>query len=210
MSRWRTLRLVGDHLEVWERGEAHVVPLIGELITVGRAPSNAVQLADAEASALHAILAPLAGVWTVRDLSSRNGTFINGERISSERRLRRGDEIRIGRCRLVFRGEASAEPLEATAVPERVPNVTRREHDVLVAIFGGHLPGEVFLEPATTRQVAEALHVSDAAVKQHLLHLYRKFGLTGPECTRARLAIEALRRGVINAAELRDAGQHQA
>ena len=196
---------MGDYLEVWARGNARLVPLTGERITAGRAPGNEIQLADAEASALHAAFESLAGAWTVRDLSSRNGTFVNGERIAAERPLRRGDEIRIGRCRLVFRGEATSDALEATAVPLGVPEITRREHDVLLALFAGQVPGEVFFEPARTRDMAASLHVSDAAIKQHLLNLYDKFGLVDADRNRARLANEALRRRVVTVAELRAA-----
>jgi predicted component of type VI protein secretion system len=198
---------VGDYLEVWARGEARLVPLTGERVTVGRAAGNVLHLRDDEVSAVHAILEPLAGIWTVHDLSSRNGTCVNGQRITGERPLKRGDEIRIGRCRLVFRAESTPQSLEATAVPEGVPEVTRREQDVLVALFGGHLPGDIFLEPASTRTIAQSLHVTDTAIKQHLLHLYDKFDLTEGDRNRARLANEALRRGVVTLAALR-AAQH--
>ena len=57
---------------------------------------------------------------------------------------------------------------------------------------------EAFTEPASTRRIAEALVVSDAAVKQHLLRLYDKFGIYGDgERRRVRLANEAVRRGAV-------------
>ena len=68
--------------------------------------------------------------------------------------------------------------------------------------------GEVFSEPASTRDIAKALSVSEPAVKQHLLRLYDKFGIyEGGERRRVRLANEALRRGAVNLAEVRSAGQ---
>jgi hypothetical protein len=46
--------------------------------------------------------------------------------------------------------------------------------------------------------------VTEAAVKQHLLHLYRKFGLDQPsENRRVRLANEVIVRGVLTPSELR-------
>jgi DNA-binding CsgD family transcriptional regulator len=65
---------------------------------------------------------------------------------------------------------------------------------------------EMFTEPASTRQIAQALWVSEAAVKQHLLRLYDKFGVSGDgERRRTKLANEALRRGAITLAEVRAA-----
>ncbi|TMK60536.1 MAG: alpha/beta fold hydrolase [Actinobacteria bacterium] len=85
------------------------------------------------------------------------------------------------------------------------PDLTRRERDVLAALCRPALHGNVFEEPASVREIAAALVVTDAAVKQHLLHLYDKFGIaeTG-ERRRVRLAREAIRR---RAAVLTDSAQ---
>jgi len=175
-------------------------------MTIGRGPDNDITVADPEASAVHAALEPLAGAWTVRDLTSRNGTFVNGERVLGERPLHRGDEIRVGRSRLIYRPASSTVAIDRTATPHGVPDLTRRERDVLLALFNGRVPDATFVEPASTREIATALHVTDAAVKQHLGKLYDKFALTLPaERTRARLANEALRRGVISVADIRPA-----
>jgi pSer/pThr/pTyr-binding forkhead associated (FHA) protein len=193
-----------DVIEVWSLGQASLVLLEGRRMTVGRGVENDITLADPEASAVHAALEPLAGAWSVSDLSSRNGTFVNGERVLTERPLRRGDEIRIGRSRLVYRPESTAIAIDRTATPRGVPSLTRRERDVLLALYNRRMPDGLFVEPATTRDIATLLHVTDAAVKQHLVNLYDKFALTLPaERTRARLANEALRRGVINIADIR-------
>ena len=192
-----------DCIELWSLGRASLVPLKGRRMTIGRGLENDITIADPEASALHAALEHLPTAWSVRDLSSRNGTFVNGERVLTERPLRRGDEIRIGRSRLVYRSDSSTIAVDATATPLGVPDLTRRERDVLLALFTGHVPDEVFVEPATTHEIATVLHVTDAAVKQHLVNLYNKFALTRQaERTRARLANEALRRGAVSVADI--------
>jgi len=197
---------MADVIELWSLGRARLVLLEGRRMTIGRGLENDITIADPEASAVHAALEPLAGTWTVRDLTSRNGTFVNGERVLTERPLHRGDEIRIGRSRLVYRPESSTIAIDLTATPHGVPDLTRRERDVLLALFNGRIPDAAFVEPASTREIATALHVTDAAVKQHLVKLYDKFALTLPaERTRARLANEALRRGVISVADIRPA-----
>jgi DNA-binding CsgD family transcriptional regulator len=197
---------MADVIEVWSLGRASLVPLEGRRMTIGRGPENDITIADPEASAVHAALDPLAGGWSVRDLSSRNGTFVNGERVLAERPLHRGDEIRIGRSRLVYRPESTAIAIDLTATPRGVPDLTRREREVLLALFSGRIPDGAFIEPATTREIATALHVTDGAVKQHLVKLYDKFALRPPaERTRAKLANEALRRGVLSVADIRRA-----
>jgi pSer/pThr/pTyr-binding forkhead associated (FHA) protein len=195
---------MADVIEVWSLGRASLVLLEGRRMTIGRGLANDITIADPEASAIHAALEPLARAWSVRDLSSRNGTFVNGQRVLTERPLRRGDEIRIGRSRLVYRPESSTVATDPTATPHGVPDLTRREREVLLALFNGRFPDAVFFEPATTHEIATGLQVTDAAVKQHLVRLYDKFALTLPtERTRARLANEALRRGVISIADIR-------
>jgi len=104
---------------------------------------------------------------------------------------------------LVYRSDSSTIAVDATATPLGIPDLTRRERDVLLALFTGHVPDEVFVEPATTHEIATVLHVTDAAVKQHLVNLYNKFALTlQAERTRARLANEALRRGAVSVADI--------
>jgi predicted component of type VI protein secretion system len=198
---------VPAYLEVWTDTGAQLVPLETARVTLGRGPSNDVPLAwDSKASRMHAVLEHLAGGWCVRDLSSRNGTFVNGERVDRDRPLGPGDEIRVGGTRLVFRAERTAADPGLTEGAERPPDLTPREREVLLALFRPALAGEVFSEPASTREIAKALSVSEPAVKQHLLRMYDKFGIyEGGERRRVRLANEALRRGAVTLAEVRTA-----
>ena len=177
--------------------------LTADRSTVGKAGENDIALADdATASHLHAVLERFAAGWCVTDLGSSNGTWVNGERIWASRRLRHGDEIRIGQTRLLFH-----DPLTATAAPTETetapPELTPRERDVLVALCRPLLARDMFTEPAPTRAIAEELVITQAAVKQHLANLYDKFGVpSGNDHRRARLANEALRRGAVSLSEL--------
>jgi DNA-binding transcriptional ArsR family regulator len=191
-----------DRLELWVGGTTERIPLHGGRTTIGQSSENDIALPfDRTVSRVHAVLERVASRWCVRDLSSTNGTFVNGDRIWNERPLRDGDEIRVGTVRIVARlDEAHGDETIGMA---RGPELTRREHEVLVALCRPMFSGEVFREPASVRQIAAELVVSEAAVKQHLSRLYDKFGLDEPgEGRRVRLANEAIRRGAVNTAEI--------
>lgn len=75
-------------------------PLVGDQVTVGRVPDNDIQLDDVTVSRLHAVLVKQDAAWLVRDLGSLNGTYVNNERVD-EAPVRHGDDVQIGRFRLV-------------------------------------------------------------------------------------------------------------
>jgi hypothetical protein len=83
------------HLEI-ELPGGRAVPLTDKPVAVGRGPSNEVALDDDTISWHHAQLWVEGGAPWVRDLGSRNGTFVNGERLTGATRVAIGDEIRIG------------------------------------------------------------------------------------------------------------------
>ena len=116
--------------------------------------------------------------------------------------LRSSDEVRLGRARLVFCGQVSPSGNLTDAVIERPP-ITAREHDVLVALCGPLADGDIFTEPATVREMAASLTVSENAIKLHLANLVAKFGIEGPERRRSRLANAALDAGVVTLSDLR-------
>jgi predicted component of type VI protein secretion system len=199
------MRDVPPQIEVISGVRSWRLELAAERSTIGKADENDIALPeDATASHLHAVLERFAAGWCVTDLGSSNGTWVNGERIWASRRLRHGDEIRIGHTRLVFR-DPLAPASAATEVEQAPPALTTRERDVLIALCRPLLARDMFTEPASTRAIADELVITPAAVKQHLANLYEKFGVAPVDAhRRAALANEALRRGVISLSELRE------
>ena len=195
---------MGPQVDVISGVRSRLLSLEADRTTVGKASENDVSLEDdPTASHLHAVLERFPAGWCVTDLGSSNGTWVNGERIWSSRRLRHGDEIRVGQTRLVFRDPLQAAGA-ATEAEEGAPSLTTRERDVLLALCRPLLDRDMFTEPASTRAIADELVITQAAVKQHLANLYDKFGVTsGDAHRRARLANEALRRGAVSLVELR-------
>ena len=77
---------------------------------VGRAEHNEVRLRDTSVSGSHATLTRRSEGWVLLDLGSTNGTYVDGERVSGERRLSGATELRFGDMKLVFRPIAGSAP----------------------------------------------------------------------------------------------------
>ena len=78
------------------------VPIRGA-VSLGRSASNQITLPDDKVSRRHAVVqAQGEGEYWVVDFGSRNGTFVNGHRISQPSRLRHGDALRVGSFELRF------------------------------------------------------------------------------------------------------------
>lgn len=74
----------------------------GRTVTIGRAPTNQIVIKDERCSRTHAEVFQVHGRWTIRDLDSRNGTLICGQRITGDYVLQPGDVVRIANCQLAF------------------------------------------------------------------------------------------------------------
>jgi hypothetical protein len=75
--------------------------IAGERMSIGRRPDSDVFLDDVTVSRDHALLIERAGQWHLDDCGSLNGTYVNRERIESQR-LEEGDEVQIGKYKLTF------------------------------------------------------------------------------------------------------------
>jgi pSer/pThr/pTyr-binding forkhead associated (FHA) protein len=78
-------------------------PLERTQTTIGRTPDCDIFLDDVTVSRRHAIVAKGAARFTLQDLGSLNGTFLNRHRIE-QAELESGDEVQIGKYRLIFLG----------------------------------------------------------------------------------------------------------
>ena len=194
-------------------------PLQAAVMTIGRAAFTDVVIeGDPLVSRLHAKLERVGGVWTIVDDGlSRNGTFVNGRRVSGRVRLHDRDEIRVGTSVLTYCAPAEPDGLH-TLVGEPLPagvRLTAAQRAVLVALCrpyrddrhcqraGGRaaaLPRRpAHATPPTNQQIADELCLSLDAVKTHLRILFHKFGVEHlPQNEkRARLAEMALQFGLV-------------
>jgi hypothetical protein len=83
------------------RAGEHFLPQ-GDRTTIGRSPDNDIFLDDVTVSRKHAVLLNSGGSFSIEDLGSLNGTFVNRKRIDASTRLDSGDEVQIGKYRMSF------------------------------------------------------------------------------------------------------------
>jgi hypothetical protein len=176
-------------------------------VSVGRGPANDIALPwDQEASRLHAELEQIAGEWTVVDDGrSRNGTFLNEQRVAGRRLLADGDVLRVGRTLLTFRCQPNAfgTPSTIDEPHSRAVGITAAQRRVLVALCRP-FDSAALASPATNRQIADELVLSVDTVKTHLRALFELFDI-GPmpqNQKRAALARTVLARGIVTRHDL--------
>ncbi len=190
-------------------GGQRILPLAvaSRRLTLGRRATNDVALTwDSHVSRVHAELERVGQDWTLIDEGlSRNGSYVNGERVIGRRRLSDGDAVRIGETILVYRA-----PLEQTdptlvflAVPAP-PALSPMQRRVLAALCRPCHDASIRGAPATNQQIAEELLLSVEAVKAHLRALFGKFGVGDLPHNQKRLKLvaEAFRTGAISQPDL--------
>ena len=189
-------------------GAQRLLDLAGmERLSVGRAAGNELSLPwDTEVSRLHAELEEIGGEWTVSDDGlSRNGTFVNGSRISGRTRLRDGDLLRVGRTSIAYRRPEAEDSMPTQVAGEHLAltDLPPTQRQVLVALARPYKHNE-FAVPATNQDIAGELHLSVDAVKSHLRTLFQRFGIEHlpQNQKRSRLVAEALQSGLISTRDL--------
>lgn len=83
------------------RPGVQIFPLRGETMQIGRAAGNDLVIDAVDVSREHAELRRLGATWKLRDLGSRNGSWVNGRQVT-EAVLQPGDELRFGNTRFRF------------------------------------------------------------------------------------------------------------
>src|SRR4051812_44096308 len=192
-----------------EAGPQRIVELDPDTqrLSIGRSPQNAIDLQwDTEVSRLHAELEEIGGEWTVSDDGlSRNGTYVNGARISGRHRLRDGDVLRVGKTLIAYRRPEAQDslPTQIAGVQLQLSDLPPLQRQVLLALARPFKHGE-FATPATNQAIADELHLSVDAVKSHLRTLFGRFGIEHlpQNQKRSRLVAEALHAGLIGVRDL--------
>jgi DNA-binding CsgD family transcriptional regulator len=197
LHTWEETLVDAPHLRLEETGD--VFPLRDDVTTVGRGGGVDISLEDPSVSRLHAEIVRRGDHVYVADLGlSINGTRVNGRPVG-RRVLTDGDVLSFGVARTRVSGIVAQPDTDDTVELRRIsaPDLTRREVEVLTSLCRPALQQDAFVAPATAKDIADELVVTEAAVKQHLLRLYQKFRIAEGVNRRARLANEVISAGVV-------------
>jgi pSer/pThr/pTyr-binding forkhead associated (FHA) protein len=197
------------HIRIESTGE--LIRLRPDVTIVGRGKSVDVFLDHPSVSKLHAEIVRRGPYVYVSDLGlSRNGTRVNG-RVIAQRLVENGDVLSFGSQRCQIGGLLAEDRLhEMSLRRSAIPELTRREVDVVAALCQPALSDEAFVAPATAREIAAALVVTEAAVKQHLLRLYQKLRIAEGQNRRTRLANEVMALGLVRPLPVAEPDGHDA
>ena len=122
-------------------GQMKTIPLTGERLAVGR--SSAAELCfpeDAGLSRQHFAFESQDGEWTVQDLGSKNGTFVNNIPLKARLILKPGDRITAGHLVVVYSPDA-ANPNSGRG------GIRRRRDEFAEHLYGRDEPGRRALQP---------------------------------------------------------------
>jgi FHA domain len=170
-------------------------------VTIGRDPAAEVPLPwDAEVSRTHALLEQVGRGWMlVDDGLSRNGSFVNGQRVVGRRRLADKDNLVFGGTSVTYRETSGGTTQTASAIDTPAAILlSPMQRKVLIALVRP-VHESASATPATNRQIAEEVFLTVDAVKAHLRVLFERYGLSElPQNEkRARLVATVLDAGVL-------------
>ncbi len=183
-----------------QRQQIHLLDPAADRVAIGRGRDQDLVIDwDKQVSRSHALMEKLGGEWFVDDLS-RNGSYVNGDRVGKRQRLAHKDVMCFGATRVAFHDRASAAESESTAraADDVWAPMTAMQRKVLIALCRPLVDDSTAL-PAGNRQIAEEVGLGVDAVKAHLRVVYERNGLASLAQMekRSRLAHVLLENGTL-------------
>lgn len=191
-------------LEVWRPAGHQTVPLSGAKVRIGKAAANndVVIAEDPTLSRKHAVIERAADedAWVLRDLGSRNGTFVNGKRVTTHP-LAHGDQITMGGTKAVFETVTVTSQSTIVAAPAQL-KLNHRDRRVLAALC--RLLADEASDHVDVDRLAERLGTSSIDLLVELRDLAHRFGIDGAgDAVWVELGTKALQQGVVRVAQLK-------
>ena len=160
-----TLRVLLPTGDVFDR------EIPGSEVQLGKGPRNDIVITDPAVSTAHAAIKLDGSTYTVSDLGSRNGTYLNGERITEPKELRHGDVIGMGLSKITFRmgghSETGAIGIAQLGLAKAEAAPAPTEQALADAVVAEHLASET--DVARLRSNANGKRFAPSLVDEHVI-----------------------------------------
>lgn len=202
---------------LWKDSEQKKSQEIGDFLTLGRDSANQIPLDDDFVSTRHARIEKKQDAFFIKDMRSRNGTYVNGAKIQ-EAELQDGDRVLLGKTEFRFSSEASLEEERVTLNSrnpvwneqlQRIPHIA--QSDLTVLLLGPSGSGKEVLAKTlhekSSRRLSPMVCVNCSALSESLVESelfgHIKGSYTGATVDR-KGAFEAARGGTLFLDEIGD------
>jgi pSer/pThr/pTyr-binding forkhead associated (FHA) protein len=177
-------------------------------LSIGRSSGCDLRLSwDDAVSRLHAQLERVGLDWTLVDEGlSRNGTFLNGDRINGRRGLHDSDTFVIGETSFTYQDpqDPGVRPTKIGSDVVTVLSLSPTQRRILTALCRPYKDGAPYATPASNQQIGDELFLSVDAVKTQLRTLFQKFHIEDlpQNQKRAKLVERAVSLGLVSRRDL--------
>lgn len=133
--------------------------IAGESLVIGRDEiADGIQILDQGVSRRHAEIFRIGEMYFIRDLGSRNGTYVNEEKVTEEL-LRVGDEIKIGSTLMVFEDKSSKNAKDSGRIASRSGLKDSLAATTIIKLSDSHQDDDLTIDPSQETQESRDLQV---------------------------------------------------
>lgn len=156
-----------------DKGDEHV--LVTEQ-TIGRLQSNSIPVRDTRMSRRNTRVYSVGTGFRVEDMKSKNGTFLNDERITVPKDLDEGDEIRVGETIFVFLAEEESGTPAAAAPEVDVPRVSQGPGQIEIRSTTAPTHPADLIQPKSDKALQYSKHATGSQTQTSLAFLRQDLG----------------------------------
>lgn len=201
-----------------DEGKTIIVPLVRDLITVGRQDGNTIRLTERNVSRSHARFVRDENGYRIEDLGSYNGITVNGARIDKVAELKDGDRVGVGDYLIALRAEAAAsaaQPRVATKTRPSAPAGFGAPPPARLVMVSPPAPGAEFsiTKPAVSIGRLEELDlcISHRSISREHARIAQKSGVFEIEDLRSangvRVNEQSVKRSPLSSGDILELGQ---